>query len=374
MRHPHTSRLLLPLALALCWSASVPAAACPFQDEDASRPAKKKAETKAAAGLEPKSSAGDRSRPSKTNKDRATSGGRERAREGTGASHVREAGPAPGQLSLTVEPPDSVILLNEVEQQRAGGGVFTRGGLSPGTYRVLVRREGYFEQPHRVDVKAGVVTPLAVRLKPMSAVVSVAPTLPDAEIKIFDADASSLFGSYTGRAGGVELAPGRYQIFISKEGYRTAVRELTVKPAERVYIEPTLETLPEPPPAPVPAPTPRFRPDTLMRAQTSEEGKFIVVSLSGRSGEASSALGSVDVTLSGGRSGPVSVSGMLTGYPCQVDFVRLENVAEFSFKEPPGVSNEWARVVVRVRPKDSKRPIHFLVNWKSLQAGAPPGN
>jgi hypothetical protein len=54
--------------------------------------------------------------------------------------------------------------------------------------------------------------------------------------------------------------------------------------------------------------------------------------------------------------------------------VRLENVAEYSFVEPPGAANQWARAVVRLRPKESKRPMHFLINWKSLRSLVPDGS
>jgi hypothetical protein len=110
-----------------------------------------------------------------------------------------------------------------------------------------------------------------------------------------------------------------------------------------------------------------FRPDSEMRAQTSVEGKYVVVELGGRSGDTSSPFGAVDVTLTrSGQVWTVNVTGMLTGHPCQFDFVRLENVAESTFAEPPGSGNQWGRAVLRIRPKDSKRPIRFLINWKAL--------
>jgi len=100
--------------------------------------------------------------------------------------------------------------------------------------------------------------------------------------------------------------------------------------------------------------------------QTSVIDKFIVVVISGRSGDTSNAVGAIDIKLTAGDGVSAYVSGMLTGFPCQVDLIRFENVAEYSFVEPPGVANQWARVVVRVRPKSSNRPLHFAINWKTL--------
>jgi hypothetical protein len=176
-------------------------------------------------------------------------------------------------------------------------------------------------------------------------------------------------GAYSGLAQHVELPPGRYQVFISKEGYKTMVRDVTIEPAGNVSLEPSLIPLPKPA-ATVRRTEPPFQRDYAMQAQASFEGKFVVVVLAGRSSDAVNALGAVDITLrvGGGQAQVINISGMLTGYPCQVDFVRLENVAEYSFVEPPGAANQWARAVVRLRPKDSKRPVHFLINWKSLRS------
>lgn len=62
------------------------------------------------------------------------------------------------------------------------------------------------------------------------------------------------------------------------------------------------------------------------------------------------------------------IVGAFNGWPCSVDFVRLENVAEGAVIEAPGPSNQWSVIVVRLRRKDQKRPVSFAINWKSLQA------
>jgi TonB family protein len=65
------------------------------------------------------------------------------------------------------------------------------------------------------------------------------------------------------------------------------------------------------------------------------------------------------------------VSGNLNGFPCQVDLLKLENVADAVIVETPGPANNWSEIVVRLRPKDEKRrPISFAINWLSL-AGRP---
>jgi hypothetical protein len=331
-----------------------------FQDEDAKRPSKSsKTEAKESTGT-----------PSKRAAERRAPG---KVREPLNVVK-RETRPAPAEITINVTPADSTVRFNGVEHS-VENGTFRRGELKPGTYKIVVRRDGYREKEHELSVGAGERKPLNVRLELESGILSVVPTTTDATISIIKAETNREVGRYDGRANNVELPPGRYQVVISKNGHRTTVRDVTVEDASTIYLEPPLELLP-PPPTPTPRRTERrsFRADAATQMQAVPEGKYIVINLSGRSGNTTSPVGAVDVTLNAdySRTGSGSVVGMLTGFPCQVDFVRLENVAEYSFIEPPGTSNQWGRVVVRVRPKDSKRAMHFLINWKLLQ-GAPVG-
>lgn len=285
------------------------------------------------------------------------------------AGSGRKPEPAPAGLVLSVTPPDSKIILDGTEY-RAEQGTFARSAIKRGRYKVVVRREGYREEEYELGFEPGRVTSLSVSLEPLYGTIDVAPAVAGAEINIRETGTNGLVGHYVGRASNIRLSPGRYQVFVSKEGYKTAIREITVKPSEIVLLEPPLEPLPKASAAPARRPVPPpFRPDSAMLTQTSAQGKFVVVVLTGRSGDTSNAFGAVDVTLN--RAGHVwvaRVSGLLTGHPCQVDFVRLENVAEYSFVEPPGVQNQWARAMVRIRPKENGRPVRFLINWKGIRA------
>jgi protein TonB len=61
------------------------------------------------------------------------------------------------------------------------------------------------------------------------------------------------------------------------------------------------------------------------------------------------------------------VTGNLNGLPCQIELIKLENIAEASIVEAPGPGNNWTSMMIRVRLKDEKRrPISFAVNWRSL--------
>ena len=87
--------------------------------------------------------------------------------------------------------------------------------------------------------------------------------------------------------------------------------------------------------------------------------------LKGSSGDSARTLGSITVSLNGPATR--TVTGNLNGLPCQIEVIKLENIAEASVVEAPGPGNNWNSIVVRVRPKDEKRrPISFAINWRSL--------
>lgn len=281
--------------------------------------------------------------------------------------------PAPAALSIRVTPGDSSIYLQGTEY-RAENGFFNIGGLPSGNYNVVIHRDGYRDDGDKIALAPGDKASRSFSLVPLNGILNVAPLIAGTEIHIIQSVTSKSVGVYSGQVRHVEFPPGRYQVLISKEGYKTLVREVVIEPAAKVSLEPSLAPLPKPV-ATVRRAEPPFRRDNATQAQISLEGKFVIVVLNGRSGDTVNTLGAINITMrvGGGQAQVTDLSGMLTGYPCQVDFIRLENVAEYSFVEPPGAANQWARAVVRVRPKESKRPMRFLINWKSLRNAVPDG-
>jgi len=289
--------------------------------------------------------------------------------KGGGSGHGGKRTPKPkpqAGLLVNVTPSDSTIILNG-EIQRFDNGTLERIGLAPGTYRLIVERDGYEPQSLQLNLDPDTNTPLRVALKLITGILNVEPTVTGCRIDVLNPETNTLIRSYFGKARNQELPPGRYQILVSKEGYKPITREVSVKAGSTTLLEPSIEQLPTAP-APTVANTnePRFQPDAKPQVHASVIGKFIVVVINGRSGDMSNTVGAIDIKLTSGDDATAYVSGMLTGFPCQVDLIRFENVAEYSFVEPPGVANQWARVVVRLRPKSSNRPVHFAINWKTL--------
>jgi hypothetical protein len=102
--------------------------------------------------------------------------------------------------------------------------------------------------------------------------------------------------------------------------------------------------------------------------QAIVDGKYIVVDIRREPSEVNDDSGFIEVTLD--VSGPAatisSLTGSLPGKPCRVDVVARDNLAEYSFKEPPGSFNAWSGLAVRVRPKDMRRAIRFGIYWQIL--------
>jgi TonB family protein len=234
-------------------------------------------------------------------------------------------------------------------------------GVKPGLYSLVISQPGYHEDRRTINLAPGHDETLSVILSPIPGKLNVSPSIDGTEITIRKVRGGPALGTYREQISDLEVEPGDYQITVSKSGYKTTTRNVSVKPAQSAYLEPLLET--------APVERQSVRHDAAMSVQTVSDGRDLTVVLSGKSGELSSLVGALDVTVSVNDRAPSvsNVTGMLTGFPCQVDFVRIENIAEYSFIEPPGVGNQWGRVVVRVRPKDSKRPLHFSINWKSLR-------
>jgi TonB family protein len=255
----------------------------------------------------------------------------------------------------------------KVKTSERSAGVITLKDIRPGPYRLVARKPDFREYVIPVtvtpDSKQNVFT---VRLIPSPGKLTVSPSVGGAELDIVSLETNLSLGHYSERMDQVELPPGQYRIVTSKEGYKIATREFRVNPGESVYLEPLLELLPPPPPTPNPTPI-----GTPMNFTLRRQDKYVLFYLHGSSGDSAKTLGSINVSMNGPAMN--TVSGNLNGLPCQIELIKLENIAEALIVEAPSAANSWASIVVRVRLKDeNRRPISFAINWRSL-ANAPAG-
>lgn len=269
-----------------------------------------------------------------------------------------------GSLNIIVVPADSLVELdNETPVADAASGLLSLKTIVAGRHSLLVRREGYREERRQIDVNPGQTLTLTVSLEVRKGVLSVRPNVDGSAIELRDVKRDQLVGSYAGAIDHIEFLPGEYEITISKPGYVTATRSISISGGASIEIEPRLDPLP-----PAKPPRPPARP---MSGRVELDGKYLIVYLSGATQDDSVSFGSINVTASKNGSGFPDISGSLNGGPCRIEFFKMENVDDWSFIETPSPSNQYSRIVVRVRPKDAKRPLSFAVNWKLVTGSAP---
>lgn len=262
------------------------------------------------------------------------------------------AAPLLADLTINVTPPDSEILFDS-RVLTPENGTLRLQQVGVGTHTINARKAAYRGAPSSITLSAGESRVVNIVLMPLPGKLNITPTVTGANITIADV------GSYAESVRNLELSPGWYVVTITKSGYHTLVRNALVRPDELTDLVIPMELVPPKKP----------RSDAAMSMTVSNEGKFFIVSLTGASEQISTPSGSVEVTLDPNGSSITlrRVIGLLPGVPCRVDFVPLENVAEPSFKEPPGIHNQWRTVAVRIRPKDHKRAVKFSIYWQTLQ-------
>ncbi len=239
-------------------------------------------------------------------------------------------------------------------------GAITIKGLKPGPYRLTGRKQNFQEFTIDLWLVVDAENVVSVFLTPITGRLTVRPSVNGANVEVFKVEGNISVGKYSDNLDNLEIAPGNYRVNTSKDGYRTAIREITVEPGESVFLEPVIEMLPRTPVSQNRRPAARVLPPTFT---IDTDGKNAIFRVTGSTGDVATRLGTITVQYGGPYHGVV---GSLNGMPCLVEFVKLENVAEGALVEAPGPSNNWATVVVRVRPKDKKRPLSFAINWRSL--------
>lgn len=268
-------------------------------------------------------------------------------------------------LTIIVSPADSALLLNN--QQIEGP---TIKGFQPGPYILIVRHQGYRDGLRAVVLVPGENPSINVTLEPILGTLNVTPSVAAAVIDIQNAGLTSDDGErrHVGAVENLQLAPGDYEMTVSKEGYGSVTRKFRIEAGAVVFLEPQLQIVAPSTPPPVTMPRPTISPDRPMSIETSDDGKFVLVTLTGRSGQTTDSSGFLDVTINAGASSSdaASVIGMLTGFPIRIDFRLLDNIAEGSVVEPPGPANQWGKIQVRLRVRDFKHTSRFRINWTRL--------
>lgn len=134
-----------------------------------------------------------------------------------------------GSLNLQVDQPESEIFLsggNIVE----GGSYFTEADGSPfivdeleaATYKLIVRKNGYFDESRQIYIIGGKTNSHIIKLRPSKAFLSVTTNITDAEIEVEN------LGTFRGEIDRVLISPGTYQIHVRKQGFISGVKSVTI--------------------------------------------------------------------------------------------------------------------------------------------------
>lgn len=297
--------------------------------------------------------------------------------------------PAPKPIDLSINVPSGCrVWLNETElplqssakpirinEQKvmvtyaADSGTLVIKNLKAGPYRVTGRKPDYYDFNETVQLRNGDKHVSSIELTPILGTLTIKPSIDGTDLEVWNLANNTRVGSYKNQLEKIEVTPGRYKINVSKDGYRSAEREVAVKAGDAIYLEPGIERLPPPAPAPTPSRVPRIA-KIATTFTVSNDAKLLVFNIRSSSGDFNTKVGTVSIQF-GGSAGSNAL-GSLNGMPCQVEFIKLENIAEGSIVEAPGPSNQWSTVAVRIRPKDQKRPVNFAINWRSIASEFSP--
>ena len=322
-------------------------------------------------------------KPTPTSTSIADPGKNTRKRDTTNSRRV----PAPPKLAtLAINVPDgSRVWLNHLELEVRNsdhpinlgkqkittaysldhGRLFV-SGLNPGTCKLTVSKADYKDFTQTIELIPDRSNEITVTLIPIPGTLTVRPSVSGASVDLMNAETSISLGNYQEQLNRLEITPGNYRVSTSKDGYVTATRDIKIRPGESVYLEPVIELLPKPKPIPDSKINGRVVPTDFT---VQKRGKEEFFRIQGSTANVSTRLGTITVR-HGGPSVSHDIAGGFNGFPCQVDFVRLENIAESAVVEAPGPSNQWNMIVIRIRRKDEKRSVNFAINWKSMEAAS----
>jgi hypothetical protein len=157
-------------------------------------------------------------------------------------SNYRPVDSAPtgaSELTVRTSPPQSEVLINgQVRGITNADGFLTLYSVKPGRYLVSARKAKYKQTEVSVQVQSGESQAVEITLSGDPGKLNVTSTISGATIEIANN------GSYPDQVSGLELAPGTYEIVVSKSGYQPVRRQAAIKPGETLDLSVTLDPVP----------------------------------------------------------------------------------------------------------------------------------
>lgn len=117
-----------------------------------------------------------------------------------------------------------------------GQGFLKRDGLAAGTHFVKIHKEGYGDEQRTVSLPPGQAQALNLVLAPLPGKLTISPSIPDADVVVAGR-------SYHGQVSDLQLAAGQYPVTVSKTGFKSDTRTVTVAPGRVQNVDVTLQPL-----------------------------------------------------------------------------------------------------------------------------------
>ncbi|MFW5707175.1 MAG: PEGA domain-containing protein [Bacteroidota bacterium] len=136
-----------------------------------------------------------------------------------------------GTLALTVQPASARVLINQRDYTGEKEIQF-----APGTYRMVVEKEGYYSYDERFVIEEGTRSSIEVSLDPMLGNVRFISANPDARYKLFSANGQQI-ESWTGTTQLRDIPVGNYRYEGDLEGYATLSGQVVVEENRETRVE-----------------------------------------------------------------------------------------------------------------------------------------
>jgi hypothetical protein len=129
-----------------------------------------------------------------------------------------------------------VLVNGKLRGLTSESGMFTLPPLKAGAYKVALKKENYEDQEHPVQIVSGAYTTENFALMPHKGLLTVIPNIGGASVYIRNVE-------YPDAVRNLSLAPDDYEVRVSKSGYRTVTRVVTIAPGLPLTIPITLEVM-----------------------------------------------------------------------------------------------------------------------------------
>ncbi|HQC38755.1 MAG TPA: PEGA domain-containing protein, partial [Thermotogota bacterium] len=145
-----------------------------------------------------------------------------------------------GSMEITSEPDGAAIYINgrDTGYRTSVSGTLTMT-IDPGTYEIMLKKDGYQDWIQTMTINPGVNTPLHVTLQPNTAKITITPNVS----AVLYIDGKSFGTISTGRTFTHNVLPGNHEILLVKEGYYSFISIFAMEAGETYDFNPYLSLI-----------------------------------------------------------------------------------------------------------------------------------